>query len=204
MTPLLKTTGWWVWSGENEGSSHSDCFGFRTGNRSLNDNSLKHNGRAFAVRSRNKSQSQRFKVAIVPKKPSNYNPASTSNVIKQDGVFEAYANGIVTDMNTELEWKVGPDRDMNWKEANSWVQNLVDGWRMPTTYELKGLYRERAGNRNMTPLLKTTGWCVWSQNVDSHSTADYFDFRYGQISNGNNTYSLYHFRAFAVRSRSDG
>ena len=46
---------------------------------------------------------------------------SKSDVIKKDGDYLLYANGIVKDTKTGLEWKAGPDRDMNWNEARSWV-----------------------------------------------------------------------------------
>jgi hypothetical protein len=48
--------------------------------------------------------------------------------VARDGVYVAYANGIVKDTKTGLEWVVGPDKDTNWEEAKSWVQNLnLDG-----------------------------------------------------------------------------
>ena len=58
--------------------------------------------------------------------------SSTSGVIQRDGIYVAYANGIVKDTKTGLEWKAGPDRDTTWAEARSWVQSLnLDGggWR---------------------------------------------------------------------------
>lgn len=44
--------------------------------------------------------------------------------IKRDGIFVLYGNGIVRNMNTGVEWKVGPDKDTTWDEAKSWVQGL--------------------------------------------------------------------------------
>jgi len=133
-----------------------------------------------------------------------------SLVKERDGVYVAYANGMVKDTKTGLEWKAGPDKDTDWNEARSWVQSLnLDGggWRMPTTDELKTLYKKGAGNRNMVPLLKTTGWWVWSGETRGSSEAGYFTFHgsgrrdwnyrhYGSAYNGG--------RAFAVRSRNDG
>ena len=96
--------------------------------------------------------------------------------VGRDGVYVAYANGIVKDTKTGLEWKAGPDKDTDWNEARSWVQNLnLDGggWRMPTTDELKTLYKKGAGFQNMTPLLKTTGFYVWSGEPKGSSDASY-------------------------------
>ncbi len=124
--------------------------------------------------------------------------------VGRDGVYVAYASGIVKDTKTGLEWKVGPDRNMSWEQARSWVQNLdLDGggWRMPTTDELKTLYREEAGSRNMTPLLKTTGWHVWLGATHSSGMAGHFNFYDGAIDWYDR--SSRNKRAFAVRSRSD-
>ncbi|MBC8427233.1 MAG: DUF1566 domain-containing protein [Deltaproteobacteria bacterium] len=118
------------------------------------------------------------------------------------------ANGVVSDLRTGLQWKAGPDKNVNWNEARSWVRSLnLDGggWRMPTTDELKTLYKQGAGKRNMTPLLKTTGWDVWSGETKGSSSAWAFHFRDG---GGRHWYfrNTPHLpgRAFAVRSRSDG
>jgi hypothetical protein len=125
--------------------------------------------------------------------------------VGRDGVYVAYANGIVKDTKTGLEWKAGPDKDTDWNEARSWVQNLnLDGggWRMPTTDELKTLYKKGAGFQNMTPLLKTTGLYVWSGEPKGSSGAWTFYFSYG----GRDWYrrdASYYGRVFAVRSRSD-
>jgi len=153
------------------------------------------------------SQSQKVEVASLPQKPSYSQPSSsTANVIKREGVYVAYGNGIVKDTKTGLEWVVGPDRDMSWNEARSWVQSLnLDGggWRIPTIDELQGLYRIGASKRNMTPLLKTTGLVVWSGENEGRPRA--WDFRFGnddRVWRGS-AYSTI-FRAFAVRSRSDG
>ncbi len=126
--------------------------------------------------------------------------------VGRDGVYVAYANGVVKDMNTGLEWKVGPDKDTDWNEARSWVQNLnLDGggWRMPTTDELRTLYKKGAGPRNMTPLLKTTGWYVWSGETKDSSRVWAFHFSHGNRHWHYRYFSLY-IRAFAVRSRNDG
>ena len=157
---------------------------------------------AFEKKQR-ESQSQRIEVASVPKKQSYSRPSSTSNAIKRDGIYVAYANGIVKNTKTGLEWKAGPDRDMTWDEAWDWVQSLGGGWRMPSTDELKALYKKGTGSRNMTPLLKTTGWWVWSGETGGSSSARDFSFRGGfRLWLGRVASSS--IRAFAVRSRGDG
>lgn len=113
------------------------------------------------------------------------------------------STGIVSDSKTGLEWKVGPDKDTNWNQARAWVKNLkLDGgdWRMPTLDELKGLYKKGAGRLNMTPLLKTTGWQVWSNKLKDSSFAWGFYFICGGKGWDGRTFP-YDFRAFAVRSQ---
>ncbi len=86
---------------------------------------------------------------------------------------------------------VGPE-DKTWYKAREWVEKLtVDsgGWRMPNTEELQSLYKQGAGERNMTPLLKTTGWWIWSGVTSGSATALGFSFK-----NGSGNYS---FRSFS-------
>jgi len=112
-------------------------------------------------------------------------------------------NGIVMDKNTGLEWLAGPDRDTTWDKGKSWVENLTvagGGWRMPTRKELKALYQKGAGTRNMTKLLKTTGWYVWSGETKDSSSAWVFGFGDGGEGWGSRNGS-HHGRGFAVRSR---
>ncbi len=123
--------------------------------------------------------------------------------IVRDGSYGKHPNGIVYDENTGLEWYPGPDKNTNWNEAKIWVESLsVAGgkWRMPSRGELKNLYKMGAGKRNMTPLLKTTGWWIWSDEIRGTRYAGGFDFRYGGTApwilqgDSNNA------RGFAVRS----
>ena len=151
------------------------------------------------------SQEKRVGVASVPSKPSYSRPSSTSKETEWDGIYVAYANGIIKDINTGLEWKVGPDRDTNWNEARSWVQSLTldgGGWRMPSLRELAVLYKKEAGFRNMTPLLKTTGWWIWSGEPDDSTKAGAFNFYSNRHGWGPRSYSSTG-RAFAVRSRKE-
>jgi hypothetical protein len=127
--------------------------------------------------------------------------------IASDGTLLSYASGVVFDKNTGLEWFAGSDRDIRWNEAKAWVESLNvagGGWRMPTRAELETLYQKGAGTRNMTPLLKTTGWWVWSGETKDSSFAWIFDFNYGFF--GGDWYrhdrnNYINKRGFAVRSR---
>ena len=126
--------------------------------------------------------------------------------MKREGVYIVYANGIVKDTSTGLEWVAGPDKNITWDEANSWVKHLNlsgGGWRMPSLDELESLYKKGAGPRNMTPLLKTKGWWVWSGETVGSREARSFAFGHGfkgYIFRGNSASE----RVFAVRSRGRG
>ena len=134
--------------------------------------------------------------------------------VARDGKYCQYSTGVVKDTSTGLEWYVGPDRRTKWHEAKAWVEKLNvagGGWRMPTKNELKALYQKGAGTRNMTPLLKTTGWWVWSGETKGSSSAWFFNFNEGYVFRRRQDNPGYEFwllregspngRGFAVRSR---
>jgi hypothetical protein len=122
-------------------------------------------------------------------------------VNERDGVYVIYENGIVKDTRNHLEWLAGPDNNVTWYEADNWVKGLGGDWRMPTLKELETLYQKGAGTRNMTPLLKTSGWWVWSGETVGKKEARSFCFGQGfkgWIFKSNSASE----RAFAVRSKS--
>ena len=99
------------------------------------------------------------------------------------GRYISFANGIVKDLNTGLEWMVGPDKDTDWNKAKSWVLNLnLDGggWRMPTLDELESLYNREATGRKMTSLLNNTARWIWSGETKGTSSAGAFFFDDGR------------------------
>jgi hypothetical protein len=120
--------------------------------------------------------------------------------------FIANNSGVVKDTKTDLEWYAGLDESTTWDGAKRWVASLNKdefaggGWRMPTKEELKTLYQEGVGARNMTPLLKTTGQLVWSGKTEGSVFAWDFNFSTGSEGWANRGYS-YDKRGFAVRSR---
>jgi hypothetical protein len=141
----------------------------------------------------------------VPSTTQRYGPPPDSGqIVGRDREYIAYENGIVQDTATGLEWMVGPDKNMTWDEAKAWIESLNsggNGWRMPTIIELRGLYEEGRGDRNMTPLLKTSGWWVWFGETWGSSVPWGYRFYGSEVwlnrSSGND-------RAFAVRSSSSG
>jgi Caspase domain/Protein of unknown function (DUF1566) len=146
------------------------------------------------------------KKKLLKKETPNYTSISPKisepKIIARDGSYVKYATGVVYDKNTGLEWYAGPNKDRNWYLAKHWIKNLNvagGGWRMPTRQELKTLYKKGAGPHNMTPLLQTTGWWVWSGETKGSSSAWNFGFGYGKEEW--DTRSNAYFRSFAVRSR---
>ena len=106
--------------------------------------------------------------------PADDDSGADSKFQTRDKTLIAYATGVVYDKTTGLEWYAGPDKSTNWNEAKTWIENLKvagGGWRMPTRKEIKTLYKRGAGTRNMTPLLKTSGWWVWSGETQGSSSA---------------------------------
>ncbi len=124
-------------------------------------------------------------------------------IAARDNHYVKYENGIVYDKKTNLEWLVGPDKDIHWSKAKSWAEGLSlngGGWRMPTKNEVKKLYKEGNGPRNMTFLLNTNGWWIWSEEKNGSKGSRFFGFPSSYS-------SWYHLgfskdrRAFAVRLR---
>ncbi len=117
--------------------------------------------------------------------------ADRSDVVGRDGDFVAYANGVVMDTRTGLEWVAGPDMDTSYYRAVEWVRNLTIAggrWRMPTSEELRTLYRTTGKLSSITPLLITRGVHVWPHQ-DNEDLSLYL-FRY---------MDPYGTRGFAVR-----
>jgi caspase domain-containing protein/uncharacterized protein DUF1566 len=159
------------------------------------------------MRSFSRSRISHWENEKSPKRETHAPPAgsidASSEVTGRDGNFIAYATGVVYDKDTGLEWYTGPDRDTNWYDAKRWIDNLTidgGGWRMPTRKELRTLYKKEKGYRNMTPVLNTSGWWVWSGGNKDSSSAWGFSFFYGFEKWGNHSFSK-RSRGFAVRSR---
>jgi len=136
-------------------------------------------------------------------KYASVDPAVVSaKIVDRDGRFEKYASGVVHDTKTGLEWYAGPDKDISGNQARLWVARLKEaggGWRMPTRKELKTLYQKSDGKRNMTPLLKTNGWDVWSGGIPAAANEMwYFSFYSGRSFTGMSAQNFH--RSFAVRS----
>ena len=109
-------------------------------------------------------------------------PPDTGNneIVGREGTFVTYANGVVRDKKTGLEWISGSDTEIKFTEAISWVKNLTLGggdWRMPQPNELATLYVKNRSSRNIIiPLRSKQGWRVWT----------------GKKNNGYCTYYSYH------------
>lgn len=104
------------------------------------------------------------------------------------------------DPETNLEWKTWDDIDTNWYVVKHWVDGLGDGWKMPTTRELKTLYRECSDRENIPLELKTTGWYIWSDEIkaDDSSSVCSICLENGRVGWDycNNSFDM---RGFAVR-----
>ena len=148
VTKLIDITAEWVWCSEGPDSVIS--FNFMDGSRPLAFFEGPGSGTWYST----EESLSEAKRAL----PVRY-------AGKRDGIYIANATRVVKDTKTGLEWFAGPKRMMTWAEARTWVESLsVEGgdWRMPTRKELKTLYKKGAGEYNITPLLKVSGWWMWS------------------------------------------
>lgn len=104
--------------------------------------------------------------------------------IDHDEIYIALGGGVVRDKKTGLEWLTGSGWHMKWNKTKPWIEGLSlifgGGWRMPTIDELRTLYVEGYGIRNLTPLLAATSWEIWSGEEAHSDKALAFNFRYGR------------------------
>jgi hypothetical protein len=154
---VMTHSGQGAWTIKLGSGSLKDCYkSIHTGLGCLNTG-------VMAVRSRDqesKTDQPEEKVASISPEPISKSPVTGIEEVARDGQYIKYANGIVYDTETDLEWLAGPDKDIKWYDAKKWAENLNidgEGWRMPTVKELETLYKHGLGTRNMTPLLKNTG-----------------------------------------------
>lgn len=120
-------------------------------------------------------------------------------IVDRDDQYLKYANGVVYDSKTGLEWIAGPGRKMSWDDPKEWAKGIEmdgNGWRMPTRKELETLFQEGKAKRNMTRLLGTAAWWVWSSEHPNSLSSRLFDF-----SRGNRDWHSRVPRAYAVRAQ---
>ena len=205
-TPIFNTGTSKVWSVSSVALQRALCYDFESGIRCQGRKVWPYDSAAFAVRTR-KKESKAFHEAKEKTVVASISPDATkSEIVARDGRYEKYANGIVKDTKTGLEWYAGPDKYTTSGKAKRWVASLNvggGGWRMPTINELKGLYQKGVGTRNMTPLLKTSGWWVWSGEPDGYSSELPFNFSLGNYHRNDINVPI-NSRGFAVRSRKTG
>ncbi len=141
---------------------------------------------------------------------------SPSRSTKQ-GRYSVASCGAIQDSQTDLEWFVGPDRNVTWYDAQNWVTGMGScggGWRMPTIQEIGTLYdpSQRAGTgyykggRNfpahVDPVFSAIGggsW-VWSGESVAADSVRSFNLHLGEGVVYSPLNTLYSTRAFAVRN----
>jgi hypothetical protein len=122
------------------------------------------------------------------------------------GRFIAYDNGTVLDTQSNLMWAVNDNGfDINWAHAKYYCENYRGGgytdWRMPTQYELAGLYDEGktdASDTRLTELILVTSGVVWASETGG-SDAALFLFCTGGRNSNHKSY-VNGIRALPVRS----
>lgn len=124
-------------------------------------------------------------------------------IVARDGRYVAFANGVICDCFSGLEWLPGPDKDMSWVEGCHWARGLSTGggnWRLPTLTELRGLYKMNKKRDNLSPLFGISMTDVWSSEIQDDASAWGFNFLPGNQFWTCKTLSR-RFRVLAVRPR---
>lgn len=100
--------------------------------------------------------------------------------------FTVNPSGVISDSKTGLQWLEGPDIPTSWLMASKWVKSLNNGWRLPTTKELQGIYLEKSKRKGKygDPLCldptfeRESGYSLWSTQRSPNS-AYIYDFSRG-------------------------
>jgi cell division protein FtsB len=169
------------------------------------------------VRSASDNESVQNSVSEIERRVTNVDSGITSAARNLER-YQKTNCGSIIDNSTNLEWFIGPDRNMTWDESSNWVRTLAvcgGQWRLPQISELASLYNEAytAGQGYFTggqyfpahihPIFDDIGggsW-VWSSETSGSNNAGSYNFNQGvavEFSRNNTTYST---RVFAVRSR---
>jgi len=99
-----------------------------------------------------------------------------------------------------LEWKVGPDVDTDWDEANDWVESLGGDWRMPDKFELLDLYESGIKMPDDLEPFSNFSAMTWSSSPSEDYDSYYaFLFAHGFAVGEHKSSSLW-IRALAVRN----
>lgn len=113
--------------------------------------------------------------------------------------FRKTPDGVIADLVTGLQWRVGPDRDFDRRGAEMWISSLEGDWRMPTFDELEELYEAGVTTETWGPF-DNSGWLVWCVDYTARNMTTLFCFI------PVNPYTAFHFappagqRVFAVLS----
>jgi len=113
------------------------------------------------------------------------------------GQFEV-VGPIIRDTVTGLEWQMGPDHDISWDDAKSWVEGLEGNWRMPARSELLGLWSAGISMDDWGPFENSGRW-AWSGELRDSTTAWSLTFLLG-AEDWYYRSSALNSRVFAVRS----
>ncbi len=75
--------------------------------------------------------------------------------------FEIDTDGVITDLETDMQWLVSSEEQISLIEAEEWAESLGIGWRIPSRAELYSLYEGGIGFGNWD-ILENDGSRVWS------------------------------------------
>jgi hypothetical protein len=130
-------------------------------------------------------------------------PKPQKKEVSSDGRYWVSQDGVIHDTKTNLEWLVGPDKNTTWDDVKAWVDSLTvggGGWRMPTKEELLQLYQNGKGTRNIDPVFQTTGWWVWTGQLEDSSRAWEVYFVNGYVGCYDRSNLSKAYRGFSVRA----
>ncbi|MBY6239942.1 DUF1566 domain-containing protein [Methylosinus sp. Sm6] len=156
-------------------------------------------------------------VALI-RSPAKPLETSTKKDVELHDRFVTQSCGYISDMETDLDWIIGPNVNMAWNEARDWVgaqakSKCGGNWRLPTVDQLESLYdqRQTAGQgyqlngksfpAHIDPAFSAIGggsW-VWTKEEKDDNLAVSFNFNRGIPVSYSKLNTEYSTRAFGVR-----
>ncbi|MBF0501347.1 MAG: hypothetical protein HQM09_14500 [Candidatus Riflebacteria bacterium] len=175
----------WFWA-ELKNPDSAWCFDYRDGTWWRNDRNQRHQSiQAVAVREAGGQEAAKQKA-----KDESTEAARQAEQAKI--VFSGDGRSFSA---CDLEWQAGPDRGMDYKTAQGWINSLVGGWQTPKPEQLESLFNTGI----KLPFKRVNNVTIWSTVKDPKNFWA-FDFKEGVQCYGQGGDSGRN-RALAVRSR---
>ena len=195
LSPIFPTSGWIIWSSEKSGSDdvyydHPPYrYDFKMSIRDNADKNAKGPERVFAVRpmpsnyqslpARTRANTVNITAAPAQTQAARKVKKAPTTRVAKSGRFTRGPDGVISDTSTGLQWLPGPDKEIDYYEAQSWIESIHNraggGWHMATVQDLETIAQRGVGDNNLDPIFGLSGWLVWTGQAAGPMDSSYYD-----------------------------